>query len=76
MNVREKKSHPRGRPLQLRYPNEPHHRRAVDDSLAAKQPQVSIKIERVKKGEEGKGLSRHLSAADQLRRVSCSPDLG
>ena len=54
MNVREKKSHPRGRPLQLRYPNEPHHRRFADDSLAAKKPQASnvirLEIERVKQG--------------------------
>ena len=54
MNVREKKSHPRGRPLQLRYPNEPHHRRFADDSLAAKKLQASnvirLEIERVKQG--------------------------
>ena len=54
MNVREKKSHPRGRPLQLRYPNEPQHRRFADDSLAAKKPQASnvirLEIERVIRG--------------------------
>jgi hypothetical protein len=32
LNVPEKKSHPRGRPLQPRFPKEPHHRRAADDS--------------------------------------------
>jgi hypothetical protein len=56
LNVPEKKSHPRGRPLQTRFPKEPHHHRAADDSLAAKKPQVSnfvrLEIERVK-GEEG-----------------------
>jgi hypothetical protein len=75
----EKKSHPRGRPLKPRFLKEPHHRRATDKSLAAKQPQAShvirLKIERVKKGGEDKGLGRHLSPADQLRRASCSPDL-
>ena len=45
----------------------------------AKKPEASdvmrLEIERVK-GEEGKGLGRHLSAADQLRRVSYLPGLG
>jgi hypothetical protein len=64
-----------GRPLQTRFPKELHHRRAADDSLAAKKPQASnfvrLEIERVKGGVD-KGLGRHLSATDQLRRVSCS----
>jgi hypothetical protein len=36
LNVPEKKNHrgPRGKPLQTRFPKEPHHRRAADDSLA------------------------------------------
>jgi hypothetical protein len=36
---------------------------------------MRLEIERVK-GEEGKGLGRHLSAADQLRRVSYLAGLG
>ena len=42
LNVPERKSHPRGKPLQTRFPKyhelfeEPHRRRAADDSLAAK----------------------------------------
>jgi hypothetical protein len=70
LNVPEKKSHPVGA-LQPRFPKEPHHRRAADDSLTAKKPQASnrrssawMEIERVKKGGDGKGLGRHLSAAD------------
>jgi hypothetical protein len=51
LNVPEKKNHPQGRPLQPRFPKEPHHRRAADDSLAAKKPQASnvirLEIERV-----------------------------
>jgi len=48
---------------------------AADDSLTARKPQASnvirLDIERVKGGEDkGAGLGRHLSAADQLRRVS------
>ena len=44
---------------------------AADDSLTAKKPQgsnvICLEIERVKKGGEGKGLGRHLSAADQVQ---------
>jgi len=51
------KSHPRKRPLQPRFPNEPHHRRTADDSLTAKTPQggniIRLEIERVK-GERGR----------------------
>ena len=36
LNVPERKSHPRGKPLQPRFPKEPHHRRAADNSLTAK----------------------------------------
>ena len=52
---------------------------AADDSLTARKPQASngirLEIERVKGGED-KGLGRHLSAADQLRKVSCIPYFG
>jgi hypothetical protein len=73
LNVPEKESHTCGRPLQPIFPQEPHHRRAADNLLTAKTPQVSnvfrLGIERVK-GGEGKGLGLHLIAASQLRRVS------
>ena len=36
LNVPERKSHPRGKPPRPRFPKEPHHRRAADDSLTAK----------------------------------------
>jgi hypothetical protein len=36
LNVPERKSHPRGKPLQPTFPKEPHHRRAADESLTAK----------------------------------------
>ena len=50
-------------------------RRSELHTLTAKKQQasnvISLKIERVKKrGGEGKGLGRHLSAADELRRVT------
>jgi hypothetical protein len=49
-----------GRPLQPRFPKEPHHRRAADDSLAAKKPQASnvirLELERVKRGERARAL--------------------
>ena len=39
LNVPRKRSHPRGRPLQPRFPKEHHHRRAADDSLCGTRPQ-------------------------------------
>ena len=50
---------PAGRPLQTRFPKEPHHRKAANDSLAAKKQQASnvicLEIERV---EGGRGQGR------------------
>jgi hypothetical protein len=67
LNVPEKKSRPSGRPLLPRFPNEPHRRRAPDDTLKAKKRQASnvirLEIERVKVGE-GNGLGRHLRSLE------------
>jgi len=39
LNVPRKKSHPRGKPLQPRFPKEHHRRRAAGDSLCGTRPQ-------------------------------------
>jgi len=57
LNVPRKRSHPRGRPLQPRFPKEHHHRRAADDSLTAQRPQASnvfsLEMEREEGGRGG-----------------------
>jgi len=76
LNVPRKRSHPRGRPLQPRFPKEHHHRRAADDSLCGLVPQSNVVVSLEKEREEGAlkgglGLGHHLSAAGQLRKASC-----
>ena len=56
LNVPERKSHPRGKPLQPRFPKEPHHRRAADDSLTAKSRKHTEGIHR--RGDGGRDLLR------------------
>ena len=42
LNVPEERRRPWGRPLRPRFPKEPHHRRATDDSLCGSRPQSEI----------------------------------
>ena len=69
-----------GVPMQPRFPKELHRNRAEDYSLTAGNLQASnvirLEIKRVKGGERARALAATSSrAADQLRRVSCIPDL-
>jgi len=41
LNVPRERSRPRGKPLQPRFPKEPHRRRAADASLCGTRPQSS-----------------------------------
>ena len=53
LNVPRKRSHPRGRPLQPRFPKEHHHRRAADDSLCGLVPQSNVVVSLEMEREEG-----------------------
>ena len=65
LNVPRKESHPRGKPLQPRFPKEHHHRRAADDSLCVTRPQSKYRLQPGKK-KGVVGLGRHISAAGRL----------
>ena len=54
LNVPRKKSHPRGKPLQPRFPKEHHRRRAADDSLCGTRPQSKHRLQ-PGNGEGGRG---------------------
>ena len=72
LNVPRKKSHPRGKPPQPRFPKEHHRRRAADDSLCSTRPQSKHRLQ-PGNGEGrrgGGGLGRHISAAARLRMHS------
>ena len=69
LNVPRKESHPRGKPLQPRFPKEHHHRRAADDSLCVTRPQSKYRLQPGKK-KGVVGLGRHISAAGRLRMHS------
>ena len=57
LNVPRKKSHPRGKPLQPRFPKEHHRRRAADDSLCSTRPQSKHRLQPGNgEGEEGSWL--------------------
>ena len=87
LNVPRRKSRPRGKPLQPRFPKEHHHHRAADDSLTAQRPQASIvfslEMER-EEGREGRALaatsaplassagSRSFKHRSQAHPASCS----
>jgi hypothetical protein len=73
LNVPRKKSHPRGKPLQPRFPKEHHRRRAADDSLCSTRPQSKHRLQPGNgEGRRGRGggLGRHISAAARLRMHS------
>ena len=56
LNVPEKKSHPREAPA-ARFPKEPHHRRAADDSLAAESRKQVTSSAWKSRGSPGKPLT-------------------
>ena len=56
LNVPERKSHPHEKPLQTRFPKEPHHRRAANDSLTAESRNHTEGIHR--RGDGGRDLLR------------------
>ena len=80
LNVPRKESHPRGKPLQPRFPKEHHHRRAADDSLCVTRPQSEYRLQPGKKkgvvGKTGVGsLSFACSSSDLGKNQRDHPEL-